>query len=472
MPERHNASFLQRLPKHFLLSFLLLINGFALFFSTSCNTEKKEIVRIQLDPAAKYQTITGWEATAEAWEGGDPSAFPKYKDQLFDMAVKDLGINRLRLELRSGVERSREGWQKYQKSHGEDKRKLRYKIINDNSDPFQINWEGFQFEEFDARVEGIILPMKKLLEAGGEKLYLNLNHVNFSRPDSLHRESPEEYAELIQATFLHLQNKYKCVPDAVEVDLEPDNSRFSGLQMGKAIVATAKRLEAKGFHPDFIAPSTTSMKMAIVWFNEMTKVPEVLRYLKEFSYHRYYGVSEGNLQTIANLAVKYKLNTSMLEHIGGGYQNLHQDLKAGRNSAWQQYTLAYPAKADNGGHYYRINLEDKDHPEIIMGSRTKFLRQYFKFIQRGAVRIRALTADAEFDPLAFINNDGNYVVVVKADRGGSISIQGLPADKYGIKYTTNDEYDVDLPDVTIGSGQKVKARIPEKGVITVYGKNT
>jgi hypothetical protein len=470
MRDRPRLSIFSFLPKYVLLTFPLLIIGFALFFSASCDTEKKEIVTIQLNPAIKYQTITGWEATAQAGEDTDPRAFLKYKDQLFDMAVNDLGINRLRLELRSGVETSREMWQKYQESQGEDKRKLRYKIINDNDDPFQINWDGFQFEQFDTKVEKVILPMKKLLEASGEKLYLNLNYVNFSTSNPLHKVFPEEYAELIQAAFLHLHNKYKWVPDAVEVILEPDNSGFSGLQMGKALVATATRLEAEGFHPAFIAPSTTSMANTIPWFNEMMKVPEVLHYLKEISYHRYRGVSEANLQTIANLAVQHKLNTAMLEHIGSTYQDLHQDLKVGRNSAWQQYTLAYPAPSDNGGHYYRIRKEDKDHPEIIMGSRTKFLRQYFKFIRRGAVRIRAFTRDAEFDPLAFINKDGNYVVVVKAERGGSIAIQGLPSGKYRSKYTTNDEYDVDLPDVEIRSGQRVKARIPKKGVITVYGK--
>jgi len=64
------------------------------------------------------------------------------------------------------------------------------------------------------------------------------------------------------------------------------------------------------------------------------------------------------------------------------------------------------------------------------------------------------------------------VVVVKADAAGSLTIQGLPAGTYGIKYTTSREYDVDLPDVTVGPGQDVHASMPDPGVITVYAKGT
>ena len=37
-----------------------------------------------------------------------------------------------------------------------------------------------------------------------------------------------------------------------------------------------------------------------------------------------------------------------------------------------------------------------------------------------------------FDPLAFINANGTYVVVVKADTPGSFSIENLPPGTYGI----------------------------------------
>ncbi len=39
----------------------------------------------------------------------------------------------------------------------------------------------------------------------------------------------------------------------------------------------------------------------------------------------------------------------MLEHIGSGTDDLYKDLTVGNVSRWQQFTLAFPSTADNGG---------------------------------------------------------------------------------------------------------------------------
>ena len=156
----------------------------------------------------------------------------------------------------------------------------------------------------------------------------------------------------------------------------------------------------------------------------------------------------------------------MLEHIGSGYEDLHKDLKLANNSAWQQFTLAFPA-SDNGGHYYTIG-GSPGNPTVNIGSRTKFLRQYFKFIREGAVRIKADSTNNNFDPVAFINKNGKYVVVVKANSGGAFTVGGLPAGPYGITYTTGSQYNQSMPDVTITGSQAVNANIPSGGVITIY----
>jgi hypothetical protein len=158
----------------------------------------------------------------------------------------------------------------------------------------------------------------------------------------------------------------------------------------------------------------------------------------------------------------------MLELIGANYRNLHQDLKAG-NVAWQQYTFGFDAaNGDQGGAYYLVNHTTHT---VTIASQTKFLRQYFKFIRRGAVRISATSNNATLDPVAFINTNGKYVVVVNAAiGGGSFNVVGLPAGSYGIKYTTGTRYDFDLPDQTINSTGIVRTNIPDAGAITIYAK--
>jgi hypothetical protein len=252
--------------------------------------------------------------------------------------------------------------------------------------------------------------------------------------------------------------------------LEPDNTDFwRGETIGRALAATAARFRANGFQPLFIAPSVTDMANAVPYFDTMIQVPGVLQSLSELSYHRYGGVSTGKLQAIASRAAQYGLKTSMLEHIGSGYEDLHEDLKVGGVSAWQQFTLAFPT-SDDGAQYYVIDNSNPANPQITLGSRTPFLRQYFRYIRLGAVRVGATTTDDAFDPVAFVNPSGSAVVVLKADKGGAFSVLGLPAGTYGVTYTTQDHSDVAAGDVTLRAGKFMTTQIPAAGVLTIFGK--
>ncbi len=444
---------------------------------------------ITLNPSITFQTITGWEATAQAGHETSP-AFENYKDALYDLAVKDLGINRIRLEIMSGAENQEDFWQQFQDGLIPERdaigswRDVRGSTVNDNADPFDLNMSGFQFSQLDLAVDKVVLPLKQRLEANGETLFINLNYVGFTKqigesgtPGLVYiHDDPQEYAEFVLATYLHLQTKYGWVPDTWEVILEPDNvAEWNGTLIGQAMVEAAARLSANGFTPRFVAPSNTCMNNAITYFNDLANVTGAMQHVVELSYHRYCGVSDANLSTIAALAQTHGLNTSMLEHIGSGHLDLHKDLKLGNNSAWQQFTLAWTTANDNGGHYFRIDDTATPgpgtdaNPLITLGSRTKFLRQYFKFIRRGAVRLQATGDNAGFDPLAFANVDDTVVVVVKADGVGTLSVHGLPAGTYGIKFTTSNQFDVDLENQGVLAGETLVADIPRDGVITVFG---
>ena len=425
---------------------------------------------IAVDPSVTHQTITGWEATAWVAEPGDP-ALPLYRDALYDVLVNDIGINRVRLEVRSGVENENDNWTAYQNGTIEYQtwRSRRYATVNDNADPDTIDWSGFHFSEMDGAIEQVVNPLRELMEAKGEALYININYVAFTAQITdgayLH-DDPAEYAEFVLATYLHIRDKYGWAPDAWEILLEPDNvSQWDGRLLGEAIVACAARLEANGFDPVFIAPSNTNMGNAVAYFDRMMDVPGVLPYLHEFSYHRYGGVSLQNLQAIASRAQQYGLTTSMLEWWtdGNTYRTLHEDLQVGNNSAWQQATVRG---------FFDIDDTNPNNPSFSINSKTSFTRQYFKFVRPGAVRIEATSLEKPFDPLAFINEDGGYVVAVKCDEGGTLSIGGLPAGTYGVKYTTAGESDMDLPDQIIDPGWPATASIPDAGVLTVYAKAT
>lgn len=429
---------------------------------------------ISIDATTRFQTITGWEATAQAGQDLSP-AYPAYKNTLLDAAVDDLGLDRLRVEIRSGVEYSSDPYAALLAGQitREQWRPIRYATVNDNDDPFALNERGFWFTELDNEIEKVVLPMKERLEARGRRLFVNICYVAFTgqiTDGQYHHKDPEEYAEFVQATFQHLSRKYGLVPDAWELILEPDNTReWTASYLRQAMIATGNRLTAMGLSPGLIAPSTTNMSTAVTFADEIAR-GGLPRLWSTLSYHRYDGVSDAALQGIASRARQWGLQTAMLEHIGSGYENLHQDLKVGNNSAWQQFILTVPDEpGDGGGMYYLVDASNPMAPRLSAASRTPALAQYFRYIRSGAVRVAATSSDAAFDPVGFVNPDGTFVVVVKATRGGAFALQGLAAGTYEVTYTTGSERRVRVGTMPVGATDTMRLSIPDRGAITISG---
>lgn len=430
---------------------------------------------IAVIPSIRHQIMRGWEATDQAAQLYS-AAWNNYRNPLLDLAVNDLGINRIRLEIKSGVENPTDyftQWRNGQITETQYNAK-QYEIINDNADPNSINASGFKWAQLDSSINSIVIPMRQRLQARGESLWVNLNYVDFGSSTFEHKTSPAEYAEFVLATYQHMQNTFGFVPDSWEVILEPDTTTasWSSAQVAQALKAAGDKLAANGFTPNFTAPSTTNAANAPTFIDQIAQTAGALAYVGEFSYHRYCCASDTVLQNIANRGVLYGKRTSMLEWIGADHATLHQDVKMGRTSSWQQFCLAGPTSwgPDSGDRYYIVDDSNTAAPVITMGSRTKFLRQYFKFVRAGAQRVEALTGSTNFDPLAFINTNGKYVVVVQALTGGTFNVSGLPAGAYGIKYTTASQYNIDSTDVTLTPGQPLTTSIPAAGVITIYAR--
>ncbi len=447
-----------------LLIFILSYAGFAQ-------------VTITIDPATTYQTMVGWEA-----HGNSPRDFPptyqQVSDQIFDLLV-EVGVNRVQLVFRAGIENTQDFWQMVEDSlipYNPDFRELRYTTINDNNDPNVINWNGFHFTETKRTLDNVVLPIKQRVEANGESLWISGVYVAFTAQNrsgtQYHHDDPNEYAEFVLACYQWMDNTYGFVPDSWEIILEPDNGatlQWNKNMMGAAIVAAGNKLEQHGYTANFVIPSTLSMGEAWKYFDTIIQTPGVLNYIGELSYHRYSGANLTNLQNIANRAEQHGLKTFMSEwwHQNNDYQTLHEDLTTGINSSWQKGIAAGQPTSKQA--FVIVDDSNPNNPIVSLHPKTKMMRQYFKKVRRGAARIDATSTSGSFDPLAFINTNGTYVVVIKADNNATFDIVGLPAGQYGIFYTTNSQYDVHLNDVTINTGETLTTSIPAAGVITVYG---
>lgn len=420
---------------------------------------------ITVDTTTSYQTINRWEATAQAGQE-DFSDIDDYRETLMDMAVAD-GINGLRLEIRTRDENDI-----YAASPSDNN--------NDNADPFSINAAGFQFggtdkEGLRGQVVQIANELRQRLAAQNETLFTSLCFVDFRFGASYfeHGDSPEEYAELMEATFSWINTNHGWVPDAVEVILEPDNgqntSSWTASDIAACIIATQSRLAGHGWNPRFIVPSTTACPSADTWYADAkTANGNITQYIDELAYHRYQDCDATSLGQNRDAAEADGNSIAMLEMIGADYTVLHDDLKTGRASSWQQFTIAYDsALGDDGSQYY---LPNHTTHAVSRGADIKLLKQYFKYVRRGAVRKATSSGNGNLDALAFRNLSGNYAVVVKCLAGATFTISGVPDGTYHVSYAlVSGAYDQTLSDVTItGGGDSGNIIMPSAGVVTIY----
>ncbi len=463
-----------------------LVGGLALVacLDTDRSVGAEASVTIRLMADKTYQTMTGWEATARLWEMDKDedrfdASWERYDDLIFDHLVNELGINRLRIEIKSGAENPVDyARQFYSGDIGyRDFRRHFYEKINDNDDPAVSNPGGFHFTELDYQVEKILMPIKERLEARGEKLFVNLCYVDFRwtplKGTFEHALNADEYAELIEQTFHHLKSKYDLVPDALEIVLEPDNTdRWRGREVGEAAVAALARLRTGGYSPKVIAPSTSVALRGVKYFDDMMRVKGMRDILGTYAYHRYdVRFADTALPRIRKRAKKFRLDTAMLEYTRGNAAQLYNDLTVANVSAWQQYAIATNTTEETGGkisYYYVVNVADPDNPKIRMNRNTPGLAQYFRYVRLGAVRYKAKSSSGSFHPVAFVNPDGRHVVIVTAEQSGSLSIEGLPAGRYGARALFGDNTFHDLKTTALTTGEALTLLMPERGILTIY----
>lgn len=430
---------------------------------------------ITIDPASRFQTMTGWLVGWEAGEIDEPNhrinpQWAAIQPKLIDAAVNDLGLTCILMAIASGTEGATDIFQDWLDGRisKAQHHSMRYDIVNDNDDPNTLRAEGFHWTRMDLMNSLVVKPFRDAVVASGQKPCVVLSYVDFEKSDSgfKHASRPAEYAEFMLAAFNHFRDAYGYVPDAIEVILEPDNTTWwTGRAIGNAIVAAKARLAAAGYRPAFIGPSSTNLANVPPTFDEMVGVRGVIGALTDIGYHLYDGGSDENRARLATRAAKYGLRTGMTEMIGAGYPTLYKDLTIANASTWKQNTLSWPMPTDDdGGKHFLIQPDNS----LRMSDGTRYLRQYFKYVRPGAVRIGASTNEPDVKPVAFTNEDGGYVVVANTTRAQSVTVGPLPAGTYGIRYTTLTQTDVNSGDQVVGAVGTITATIPGAGVLTIF----
>lgn len=449
-----------------LITLSVLLAAALFVFANSGHTSERDAV-ILIDPEETFQTMTGWELTADL-AGNPPEPYwTPFKEELLDRLASEAGINRIRLEITNNAEAPGDAARAFINGdmNYRDYKPFRFSMENDNDDPFVIDPDGFNFVEFDWHMEETILPIKQRLEAQGERLWVNVCYVAFIE-GYYPLKDPEEYAEFVLATYQHMDEKYGFVPDTWEVILEPDQKRdmWTGREIGKAILAAGQRLEAHGYEPSFVGPSVLNMSFTVRYFEGIASVPGATDYMSEIAYHRYAGARPRNARRIAELAEKYDLKTGMLELWFGraNHKVLHEDLRLANNSSWQG-SVVYSL--------YKMQELEGGTSELRISNDMRHNIQYFRHVRMGAQRIGSeVESGRGVDPLAFVNPDGSTTVIVKTKGPATLTLKGLPAGAYEVSFAVPNRSKVRPDRLEIAAGESLSTRIPNMGVITISSR--
>jgi hypothetical protein len=425
--------------------------------------------------------MSGWEVTARLWEQNKVAnrydgSWLDSREEIVAALVDDVGINRIRIEVRSGMENTTDYWAQFVAGEltYEQFKMFYYQKVNDNDDPRVTDHDGFHWSQLDFFVQNLLLPMQARLQARGERLFINLCFVDFRRGSSgdvQHALAPDEYAEFILAAFEHLRERYGVTPDALEIILEPENTpHWRGEQIGRALVAVAPRLAERGFTPQFIAPSTTGARNAPGYIDEILRVPGAAQAISTFSYHNYDNPPDSVREAIRERAERVGASTAMLEHLQADPAELHRDLTVANAVAWQQYGVALldePETRRGDGYLLIVNPDRAAGRRVRMTPRAGGFAQFFRNVRIGAVRIAATSDNNDMLASAFVNPDGGHVAVIVAARAGSITINGLPNGSYQASFAPEDRPPQNLTQMEVTDGQPLTVNVPGRGVFAI-----
>lgn len=439
-----------------ILSLIVIASFLLLLSKPSYNSSH---VTLTLQPGTRFQTIEGWGATTINWHldankrnidnpvlsWSSPNPIPdELEAQVFDDAVFEFGLNRLRFETGPHFE-----------------------PVNDDGDPNHINWSGFKTKIYDRYIQEVILPFKQRVESRGEPFVMYISYSFAAGPNDLIINSPDEYAEFATALLAYLKDNYGLTAKYWVVYNEPTNGApVSASKIGEIIKKVGPRLQARGFPTKIQYPEEVGISTAVSYINQLLADRAVWPHVGVLSYHLYGGGSRSEVRSLSQIL---GIPAAQTEKIGAGLNELYLDLTEANASAWEKYVLY---AADPSASYYSIPFDWGCF--CMKGSSASLspgyweLRQVFRYVRPGSVRIGISSPDPAIRPMAFIAPDGRYIVIaINASMASrDIQVAGLPAGSYEVALTVPGQSGRQLPSQSVQAGGSLAFQIPAQGVVT------
>ncbi len=457
---------------------LLLLAAFAV----GEGAEAGDAVTLRVDRATRFQTWEAWSCmpnppgyekpfaawvkspTRETYDRVPVSADLPWKliDRMHDALVSDIGITRVRLEVGPQVE-----------------------PVNDNADPATTDESAYRFAWQDDQVERHILPLKRKIEATGERLVIYVSYDLRSRLTPPFLLQPDEYAEMAVTFLRHLRKRYALEPDYWSVLNEPGNDRPGDPALcARLTAATGRRIAAAGFRTRMSGPECVTVAQGAAYMDAMAATPGALDEFRQITYHLYHGGAEDvpARNAVRDRARRLGLTVAQTEWMEGRdmdvARHIHLCLTEADASVWDRFgadlffALPYDAWLDPAS----------DSRTLSLSSTAWHIRQFSRYIRPGAVRIGLTGGTDAVRGVAFLPParpaaaaPGGapvlpVLVLLNVSREArSVAVDGLPPGTYGGSFTSGPgkARGRALDDVVVGEAGRLAFELPPASVTTL-----
>ena len=349
---------------------------------------------ITVDLSSEYQTMDGTGGNAYGFITGS-----NWSPKVLDMIINDLTVSHIRF--RSAINQ--------------------WEPSNDNSDPFSINWSGFNDSK---AVHDDFVLLQKLSTAGIECIlgiwevpdWMVLNPgagQNRIIPPKLYTE----FAELIVSYILYAKSNYGANITCLSIQNEPNigiYNYFSADEMANVTEVVLNHLDVFGLgYIKLHVGDVNEPASAIAYFEASMDRQTIAPRTQAVSYHTWHNMTEPILANIRDFAKEYgvsswatevgsnPLDSKTFDWALGSMKNHHFAYKYAHSSMSFQWCL--------GG--AETSIEKDGTPNPIYHA----LKHYHHHIRPGSVRVGAYGDTGSLFTTAFIDKNEKRLSIITTD---------------------------------------------------------
>ncbi|MCS7138793.1 MAG: hypothetical protein NZ873_01900, partial [Crenarchaeota archaeon] len=373
------------------------------------------VVSIRVNTSIKYQVIEGFGGSGAYFESLVYNLREPLKTEVLNLLFSDLGISIYRMRVWSLIE-----------------------IYNDDNDPNNFNWDGFNFNTDwhqvwnaqQAKARGV---SKFLASVWSPPWWMKSNRKE-NGGGYLLPEMYEEFAEWLAAYVIGYRKYHGIDIGWISIQNEPDfwtedweTCVYTPEQLRDLVKVVGRKFKALNLTTKILLPETAQVSKAPDYIDVIMSDPEAALYVDVLNFHLYdidYFDPDSeiiHLENVAKRGVKYnrplwQTEYSYLEFVKAGTleealaaaQHIRNTLVYGNASAYLVWTLFWVGNGlisiDPFGEGYKVNTV------------YYALKHYSKFITPGSRRIYSSSSDVDILTSAFLDETTNRIIVVIINR--------------------------------------------------------